>query len=38
MRFFSSSLFLTALLALPLFSMGDEHHEHSTSVLSVAND
>ena len=29
MRLFTSLLFLTALLALPLFSMGDEHHEHA---------
>lgn len=36
MRLFSSSLLLTACLSLPLFSMGDEHHEHAqTSVPSA---
>ena len=29
MRFFSSSLFLTAILVYPLFLMGDNHHEHT---------
>ena len=33
MRLLSSSLFLTSLLALPLFSMGDEHHDHQKSAV-----
>jgi Cu/Ag efflux protein CusF len=36
MRLLSSLLFLTAFLAFPLFSMGDEHHNHAgASVLAV---
>jgi Cu/Ag efflux protein CusF len=33
MRLLSSSLFLTSLLAFPLFSMGDEHHDHQKSAV-----
>jgi len=33
MRLLSASLFLTVLLVFPLFSMGDEHHDHQKSVV-----
>jgi len=33
MRLLSSSFILTSLLALPLFSMGDEHHDHQKSAV-----
>jgi len=36
MRLLSSSLLLTVLLVLPLFSMGDEHHEHAGTSIPAA--
>jgi len=33
MRLLHSSVILTSLLVLPLFSMGDEHHEHQKSAV-----
>ncbi len=33
MRLLHSSFLLTAFLALPLFSMGDEHHDHQKSTV-----
>jgi len=33
MRLLHSSFVLTSLLVLPLFSMGDEHHDHQKSAV-----
>jgi len=37
MRLFPSSFLVTALFALPLFSMGDEHRDHQKSAVIVEN-
>ncbi|MFH0710773.1 MAG: copper-binding protein [Pseudomonadota bacterium] len=37
MRLLHSSVILTALLSLPLFSMVDEHHDHQKSAVKTEN-
>lgn len=37
MRLLHSSVILTALLSLPLFLMGDEHHDHQKSSVIAEN-